>query len=238
MAKFKIEELKKEFNNKGWELISDEYINLKTDLLVKCPEGHDCYVSYEKFRKDFECPICKKNQYYKPTNISVKKNGYRILAFDQATITSGWAVFDDEKLIKYGHQTVDGINNTEKIAKTKYWMAAMIEKWKPDQVTFEDIQLQTFDGGEQVVTYKKLAHLQGVLFNYCYELKIPFSVVPPATWRTHSEIKGKTRSDKKKNAQLKVKRFYDVSVSQDEADAILLARYAAYNHSLTKVIEF
>lgn len=83
MAKFKIEELKNEFKEKGWELISEEYVNLKTDLQVKCPEGHDCYVSYERFRKSYECPICKQNKYYKPNNISVKKNGYRVLAFDQ-----------------------------------------------------------------------------------------------------------------------------------------------------------
>lgn len=238
MAKFKIEELKNEFKEKGWELISEEYVNLKTDLQVKCPEGHDCYVSYERFRKSYECPICKQNKYYKPNNISVKKNGYRVLAFDQATITSGWAVFDGEELVKYGHQTSEGNDNTERIAKTKSWVAAMIEKWKPNQVVFEDIQLQTFDGGEQVLTYKKLAHLQGVLFNYCYEMRIPFLVVPAATWRSHSEIKGKTRTDRKRNAQLKVKRFYDVSITQDEADAILIGRYAAHQHKAIEIIEF
>lgn len=114
----------------------------------------------------------------------------------------------------------------------------MAEKWKPDQIVFEDIQLQTFNGEEQVLTYKKLAHLQGVLFNYCHEMKIPFIVVPAATWRNYSEIKGKTRTDRKKNAQLKIKRFYDVSVTQDEADAILIGRWAAYKIKATQVIEF
>ena len=47
--------------------------------------------------------------------------------------------------------------------------------WKPDLVIFEDIQLQVFDGGEQVITFKKLAHLQGVLKNYCYENEITFN---------------------------------------------------------------
>lgn len=59
-------------------------------------------------------------------------------------------------------------------------------------------------------------------------MRIPFLVVPAATWRNHSEIKGKTRTDRKRNAQLKVKRFYDVSITQDEADAILIGRYAAH----------
>lgn len=238
--KLKFEDIKADIENKGWQLNQDNYVNLKTDLQVICPEGHDCFVSYEKWRRGaFECPICKQNQYYKSDNIAVKKKGYRILAFDQASITSGWAVFDDEELIKYGKWSSEGTHSTERIAKTKYWVASMIQKWNPDEVIFEDIQLQKFgEGNEAVLTFKKLAHLQGVLKNYCYENQIMYSVVPSATWRAHVEIKGRTRQDKKKSAQLKVKRFYDISVTQDEADAILLGRYGAYTHKSTEVIEF
>lgn len=78
-----------------------------------------------------------------------------------------------------------------------------------------------------------MAHLQGVISNYLYEKSIDFLIVPAATWRAHSEIKGKTRTDKKKNAQLKIKRFYDVSVTQDEADAILIGRWAAHKVKAT-----
>ena len=238
--KLKFEDIKKDIESQGWKLNQDEYVNLKTDLQVICPEGHDCFVSYEKWRRGaFECPICKQNQYYKSDNIAVKKNGYRILAFDQASITSGWAVFDGEILVKYGKWSSEGTHSTERIAKTKYWVASMIQKWNPDEVVFEDIQLQKFgEGNEAVLTFKKLAHLQGVLKNYCYENQILYSIVPSATWRAHVEIKGKTRQDKKKSAQLKVKRFYDISVTQDEADAILLGRYGAYAHKSTEVIEF
>ena len=238
--RLKIEDVKQNIESQGWHLISEEYINLKTDLQVKCPEGHDCFVSYNKWRKGtFECPICKQNQYYKTDNIATKKKGYRILAFDQASITSGWSVFDGETLIKYGKWTSDGTHSTERIAKTKYWVAGMIQKWAPDQVILEDIQLQKFnDASEGVTTYKKLAHLQGVLKNYLYEQQIAYTLVSPATWRAYSEIKGKTRQDKKKNAQLKVKRFYDVSVTQDEADAILIGRWAMHQHKSSEIIEF
>lgn len=238
--KLKFEDIKKDIESQGWKLNQDDYVNLKTDLQVICPEGHDCFVSYEKWRRgSFECPICKQNQYYKSDNIAVKKSGYRILAFDQASITSGWAVFDEEVLVKYGKWSSEGTHSTERIAKTKYWVASMIQKWNPDEVVFEDIQLQKFgEGNEAVLTFKKLAHLQGVLKNYCYENQILYSIVPSATWRAHVEIKGKTRQDKKKSAQLKVKRFYDISVTQDEADAILLGRYGAYAHKSTEIIEF
>ena len=61
----KIENVREYVEGAGWQLISEEYVNLKTDLQVKCPEGHDCFVSFEKFRKGYDCPICKQNQYYK-----------------------------------------------------------------------------------------------------------------------------------------------------------------------------
>lgn len=142
----------------------------------------------------------------------------------------------------YGKYTADGAKSTERIAKTKYWVASMIKKWKPDEVVFEDIQLQKFTKngleGNAVLTYKKLAHLQGVLKNYCYELGLPYQVVPPATWRTHSGVKGKERTDKKRSAQLIVKKFYDITVTQDEADALLIGRWAAAQHKKTEVIMF
>ena len=37
----------------------------------------------------------------------------------------------------------------------------------------------------------------------------------------------KTKADKKKSAQLKVKEWYDVSVTNDEADAVCIGRYGA-----------
>lgn len=48
-------------------------------------------------------------------------------------------MFDNEKLIKYGKWTSEGTHSTERIAQTKYWVASMIEKWKPDCIALEDI---------------------------------------------------------------------------------------------------
>lgn len=109
----------------------------------------------------------------------------------------------------------------------------MIQKYNPDLIILEDIQQQ-----DNVLTFKKLAWLQGVLINYLYERDFNFEVVSPATWRAHSEIKGKDRQSKKRHAQDKVKELYDVSVTQDEADAILIGKWAADNHKQNDLIEF
>ena len=242
MAKLKYEDIIKEVEDSGWHLLSATYVNLKTDMSFQCPNGHTNFLSLERWRRHQECPICKNNPFSNVKTQPVKKTGYRILALDQASITSGWSVFDGEKLVSYGHWSSEGTHSTERIGQTKYWAASMIAKWKPDMVILEDIQLQKYtgspDGGDMVVTFKKLAHLQGVLKNYLFEIGIPYKVVSPSTWRSHSNIKGKQRTDRKKNAQLKVKSLYDINVDNDTADAILIGRWAANEQNQTQMITF
>ena len=242
MARLKYEDVEQEVKDSGWQLLSTTYINLKTEMTFQCPNGHSNFYSLEKWRHKKECPVCKNNPLANVSIKPVKKTGNRILALDQASITSGWAIFDDNNLISYGKWTSDGTHSTERIGQTKYWVASMIMKWKPDLVILEDIQLQHYEtntgSGDAVLTYKKLAHLQGVLKNYCFEIGIPYKIVSPSTWRAFSEIKGKARNDKKKNAQLKVKKIYDINVTQDEADAILIGRWGANESEKYKMISF
>lgn len=207
-------------------------------MTFECPNGHQNYYTYSYWRKHKECPICKSNKYYKMNDAAPLRKGFRILAFDQASITSGWSVYDGEELIKFGDWTSNGVNSTDRIAKTKAWFAGMVQAYKPDLVVLEDIQLQKFDGGEQVLTYKKLAHLQGVLENYCYENGYIYKVVPAATWRAASNVKGKTRSDRKRSAQLIIKDLYDLNVTQDVADAILIGKWAVLDQHKTDLIIF
>ena len=244
-SKIKIEDVQRVFADQGWKLISTIYTNLKTELEAECPNGHRAFVTFERFRKgNYKCPICEELPYTSAAQAPIKKQKgvQRTLAFDQATITSGWSLYDGEELKGYGHWTSQGSKSTERIALTKYWFISMIQKYKPDMVILEDIQLQKFNvngnEGDAVLTFKKLAHLQGVLKNYCFENGIPYEVVSPSTWRSYSEIKGKTKSDKKRNAQLKVESLYDIKSTQDEADAILIGRYGARNHSRNQIITF
>ena len=119
-SKIKIEDIKENLEEQGWKLLSKEYKNLKENLEIECPEGHLNYVPYSKLRNgNYKCPICKQNNYYNVDNVSIKKKGYRVLALDQATITSGWSIFDGEQLVKYGYHTSEGKNSVDKIAATK-----------------------------------------------------------------------------------------------------------------------
>lgn len=243
-SRIKIDEVRESLKWAKWTLISDTYKNLQSDLVALCPQSHEVHFTYDRWRKgQVVCPICSRIDLNKINEEPTKAKGNRIMAFDQATITSGWSVFDDGNLVNYGKWSSNGIKSTQRIALTKAWFASMIESWKPALVILEDIQLQKFTsqkGGESaaVVTYKKLAHLQGVLKNYCYENGIPYEIVPPATWRNFSGVKGKERTDRKRSAQLIVEKFYGIKVDNDSADAILIGRYAASKNAKAEIIEF
>ena len=51
-------------------------------------------------------------------------------------------------------------------------------------------------------------------------------------------VTGKNRSDQKRSAQLRVKALYNIDVTQDEADAILIGRDAALESKSNEIIEF
>lgn len=234
--KILIEDIRAEVEKEGWKLLSEKYENLDSELIFECSDGHKVYSSWKKIRQKIECPFCKEN-YNKLNNskiISKNPNIKRILSVDQATKNTGWAIFDGEELIKYGLYKTSLENEDQRIDEVKIWLLNMINNWKPDFVQIEDIHFQkTFSNLEEpddvvgVTTFKVLAHLQGVLINLLYESNIDYGIVPPAIWRKYCQIKGRSKVDKKRNAQLKVKQWYDITVTDDEADAICIGRYCA-----------
>lgn len=80
-----------------------------------------------------------------------------------------------------------------------------------------------------MVTYKKLAHVQGALIVTCIENNIPYKIVPPATWRSSCGVKGKVRSEYKPAAQKHVLDKYGLNVTDDVADAICIGEYGTKN---------
>jgi hypothetical protein len=244
MAKFNIEDLKKEYSAEGWVLLADTYENLSTMMKCTCPKGHMNFMTYEKWRKHKTCAACERNSldsiHLKEEQVMPKQPGVkRTLVFDQAVNTTGWAVFDDNSLIKYGSFSSEGKSSEAKINYVKIRVRDMIQNWRADRVVLEDIQLQSF-GDETVntigvTTFKSLAWLQGVLLDLLYEMEMEYKLAHTGTWRKYCGIKGKSRADKKKSAQLLVQDFYSKRVTQDEADAICIGRYGI---SLFKKKEF
>lgn len=251
MAKINIEDIRKEIEPDGWKLISDTYKNLDEVLVFECSEGHKVYAPWKKIRTKRECPKCKENKYAnQDSKILPKKKGViRILALDQATYDSGWSIYDDGKLVKYGVFSTTSETEVERANDIKVWLINMINNWHPDFIGIEGIQFQetsTSRSGDTshksrmgVTVFQALARLQGVLLDTCFEAKIPTEVCPTNTWRSHCKVKGRTRTDKKRSMQLIAKEWFDVSVTEDEADSIGIGKYMSdIKSSQNQIVEW
>lgn len=149
----------------------------------------------------------------------------RILALDQSSRVSGWALFDDDELIEYGK--IDLSNEPqigERLHKLRCLIRDMIQELKIEKVILEDIYM---DGQKinNVQTFKILAEVFGVLFELCIALNIPVEAVLAGTWKSTLNIKGKTRLEQKSAAQTWVAENYGLKVVQDIADAICIGSH-------------
>ena len=242
MSTIKIADIRQTLADQGWELLSEEYHNLDEELIYRCPEGHKVYGPWKKFRNKCECPECKKNSGLKFTGKTIPKakGVVRVLALDQATHISGWAIFDNEELVKFGKFQTSLADEMGRCSEVKSWLISMINNWQPDFVGLEGIQFQTTSEGKHtmgVTVFETLAHLQGILMQTCYELGVKFEVCSTNTWRAHCGVKGRTRTDKKRSMQLLIKQWYDLSVSDDESDAIGIGKYYAEKGIKPKLVE-
>lgn len=223
MAKISINEIKDNLSMNGWTLISDKYVNLDSNLEYKCDKGHIVCAPWKQIRKDKICPICMRERLkVKNTIHKKKKSEFRVLALDQATHYTGYAVYNNRNLIDYGTFVAQGDNEIARCAQVKQWMISLIEQYEIDFVGIEQIQL---DVQKSAPTFEALAHLQGILMLTCYEEKIPYKAAHISTWRAHCGVKGKTRPDVKRSMQMIVKKWFNIMPTDDECDAIGIGMY-------------
>lgn len=150
------------------------------------------------------------------------------MGWDQATQNFGISIFDDGRLVYY--DVIQFVGETEeRLVKIFNFLQYFIEVCEPDFVMFEDIQLQA-NGASQTMfnTFKVLAELMGVVKMVLTKNKIRHECVLNKVWQSQFNIAGKQRMEQKKNVMKKVKQLFDIDVTDDVADAILIGKYA-YN---------
>ena len=151
-----------------------------------------------------------------------------LISLDQSTDITGYAIFINKELKKYGHTKFDG-DYLNRIVQLRQWLAELLEKCKnfSVKVAIEEIQLQHITNSSEyqnVLTFKKLAQVQGVLLELLTSLNIDYEVVPSNRWKSVCEIKGKRRAEQKKSAQEYVKKTFGIAATQDESDAICIGQ--------------
>ena len=148
---------------------------------------------------------------------------HNLLALDQSSRVTGWAVFQDGALLKYGKFNAEaaGSDMGDKLYYIREKVKKLIEDNDITEVIFEDIQLQA-NRGNNVQTFKVLAEVFGVISELLVEMKIPQTAVLASSWKSTLGIKGKDRTAQKQNAQKWVVDTYSVKPTQDECDAICI----------------
>lgn len=150
----------------------------------------------------------------------------KILCYDQATSISGYSLFENGELIKYGLLKVDKseTNTLNRIKLMTDQIEKLTKKIKPDVVILENIQFQ-----RNIATFKSLAQLQGMIMHFLNKLDICYWYIEPSAWKAFCKIKGRKRAEQKENTIKFVKEKYGIEVSEDEADAIGIGTWAVRN---------
>ena len=148
----------------------------------------------------------------------------RLLSLDQSSRITGYAVFEDEKLLTYGKFTCDDHDMGVRLYQIRETINELIDNHDIEFVAFEDIQLQG-NVTNNVATFKTLAEVFGVVHELLTERHIPNEAILSTVWKGGLGIKGKNRPEQKKAAQDYVFTKYNEKPTQDEVDAICLGLY-------------
>lgn len=160
----------------------------------------------------------------------------RLLALDQASRVTGVAIFDDDKLIKYG--TFE-IKSNQELGKRLTQFLENLDKlyaaYHFDAVAYEDIQLQMGN----VETYKKLAYIQAMILFWCEKHEKNLYCLSPSHWRKILKDKygmswGRKRAEQKQTAIDFIQKHYKKEVDSDTADAICIGCAANIEINKTK----
>lgn len=144
----------------------------------------------------------------------------RLLALDQSSKVTGWAIFNNGVLEKHGKFSFTDLDMITRIIKLKNSVDKLIKDENITNVALEEIQMQK--NTNNVVTFKVLAQVQAAILILCNENAIPYEVVASSTWKSTCGVKGKARLEQKQNAQKFVLEEFGVKAIQDTVDAICI----------------
>ena len=143
------------------------------------------------------------------------------VGFDQSTTKTGYAVFDDMKLIDYGLINLEGDHNTPRRIKNMFFaIKDIIDKY---QATFVVAEADFFKNNKK--TMLMLSQLQGMIIGYAYANMLDVSSPLPCEWRKplgFKQGKNEDRASEKQQAIDFIKHTFGVEASEDECEAIAL----------------
>ena len=82
VARHEYEEVKSYVEARGWEMLSKEYKNVGTPILLKCPNGHVSEIIFSNFMRGSGCSCCANNKRhdYEYVKKEIEKEGYKLIS--------------------------------------------------------------------------------------------------------------------------------------------------------------
>lgn len=119
-----------------------------------------------------------------------------IISLDESTKSTGYAIFENNKLINYGAITQNSKNVLERVNNIITEIKKMIEQYKPSEMAIENVQITM-----SAPTAKSLMGLQFLIELVCYRNNIKCTSIRTAHWR---KVLGLSNSPKIKKEQKKL----------------------------------
>lgn len=140
------------------------------------------------------------------------------LSIDQSLRASGIVIGKNLSIIhKETHRTT-GLSEDEALLSLFNKLNSLISEYDIKHLIYEAVQLQ---GNTQTLII--LARVQGIV-KLVAELNNLQSCtqISASTWKSFHEIRGRGRTEQKRNAKLKATELYGIEFTNDEADAALM----------------
>ena len=158
-----------------------------------------------------------------------------LLSLDQSSHTTGYAIFKNGVPIVVSHfDTKKTDDLPQRLHQIRNKIIELVHTYEIDELVFEDIQLQDIKGNKEAgyKTFKTLAEVLGVVHEVAVELKIPYTAIQPIVWKATFKIAGKGRAKEKQMAQEYILNNYNITCTEDEADAFCIGIHHLSNKTM------
>ena len=147
----------------------------------------------------------------------------KIIGIDASTNKTGVAVFEDGLYVEHTLIDLHKIRDSaERIKKMMLAICEYLDKHKADKIIMEE-SLMT----NNILTVKMLSNIAGAVMYYAASRNIVFQLDLPSAWRKRiglTQGRSVKRDVLKAEAMTAVKQEYDMDLTDDECESILIAR--------------
>ena len=116
------------------------------------------------------------------------------MGIDASTKSTGWSIFDNNKLIDYGLIQPTGEDWRQKLVNQGPVLIKIIEKYRPEKIFLEDVPPKPTPKVNII-----LGAVQGFLIGLIAQFNIPIIFLLPSEWRSPLGLYDGTRKGTKRD---------------------------------------